>query len=210
VGKSSFFRFFSLYFYYIINNLNIDIFVYLFIILDIFLHIIRIPMKKIVLLFSLIALLFPLFSFAKQWCCSWHWWVSYCASNWRYVCNDWTYSPSCTCGSSYSSTSYYRSNTVSYLTNDQKCNMKYPGTVYRYWDGRCACSGDPIWTSSWSSTYGCSLKAGVSSSYYSKSDKDIQCNKKYPWTIYRGADNWCACQGDRVWTSSWNKYTKSC
>lgn len=106
-------------------------------------------MKKIVLLFSLIVLLFPLFSFAKQWCCSHHWWVFWCASNWRQICNDWTYSPSCTCGSSYSSTSYYKSNTVNYLTNDQKCNLKYPGTVYRYSDDWCACPGDRVWTSSW-------------------------------------------------------------
>lgn len=41
---------------------------------------------------------------AKRGCCSWHGWVNYCASNGRYVCNDGTYSPSCTCGSSYTPT----------------------------------------------------------------------------------------------------------
>jgi len=170
-----------------------------------------INMKKILLFVVLLAFFVPSFSFAKKWCCSWHWWVAYCASNGRYVCNDGTYSPSCTCWGSYFATTYYKSAyTVNYLTNDQKCNIKYPGTVYRYADNRCACPGDSIWTSSWSSSYGCSLKVSVSSTYHAKSDKDIQCNKKYPWTIYRSADNWCACQGDRVWISSWNKYTKSC
>ena len=55
---------------------------------------------------------------AKRWCCSWHGWVNYCASNGRYVCNDGTYSPTCTCGSSYTSTytkkSTYKRETPSY------------------------------------------------------------------------------------------------
>lgn len=36
--------------------------------------------------------------YAQQGCCSWHGGISHCASNGRYVCNDGTYSPSCTCG----------------------------------------------------------------------------------------------------------------
>ena len=169
-------------------------------------------MKKTFVFFLLFwILIIPTFTFAKQWCCSWHWWVNYCASNWRYVCNDWTYSPSCTCWNV-----YYKQ----YLTPDQKCNNKYPGTIYRSSDNRCACPGDRIWTSSRSSIYGCSLKSyntnsTPSKSYNknntsSKSNKDIQCDKKYPWTIYRSADNRCACPGDKVWTSSRNKVTKSC
>lgn len=35
---------------------------------------------------------------AQQGCCSWHGGISHCAPNGRYVCNDGTYSPSCTCG----------------------------------------------------------------------------------------------------------------
>lgn len=35
---------------------------------------------------------------ARSGCCSWHGGVSHCASNGRYVCNDGTYSPTCTCG----------------------------------------------------------------------------------------------------------------
>ena len=34
---------------------------------------------------------------AKQGCCSHHGGVSYCSNNGRYVCNDGTYSPTCTC-----------------------------------------------------------------------------------------------------------------
>jgi len=98
-------------------------------------------MKKTFVFFLLFWLLIvPKFTFAKQWCCSWHWWVNYCASNWRYVCNDWTYSPSCTCSNYY----YKKSETP-----DQKCNKKYPWTIYRSADNRCACPGDKVWTSSW-------------------------------------------------------------
>lgn len=167
-------------------------------------------MKKIILLLSLLTLIIPLFSFAKQWCCSHHWWVFWCASNWRQICNDWSYSPSCTCWGGYSNTYYRQTNTVNYLTNDQKCNLKYPGTVYRYSDNWCACPGDRVWTSSWSSNYGCSSKINNLNSYSWKSSKDIQCNAKYSWTVYRSTDDWCACPGDRVWTSSWNKKTRSC
>jgi hypothetical protein len=34
---------------------------------------------------------------AKRGCCSWHGGVSGCATNGRTVCNDGTYSPTCTC-----------------------------------------------------------------------------------------------------------------
>ena len=181
---------------------SIDIFIILLIIQIWFLYIIHIPMKKIMLVFSLVALSFPLCSFAKQWCCSWHGWVAYCASNGRYVCNDWTYSPSCTCWTS--STTYY--NITNYLTNDQKCNMKYPGTVYRYSDNWCACKWDKKWTSSWSSIYGCTKN--TTNNFLSL--EDIQCNYKYPWTIYRSSDGWCACPWDKKWTSSRKKTSRSC
>lgn len=38
---------------------------------------------------------------AKRGCCSHHGGVAYCASNGRYVCNDNSYSPTCTCTPSY-------------------------------------------------------------------------------------------------------------
>lgn len=55
----------------------------------------------VVILFALITP-FSHLSFAKSGCCSWHGGVSYCDSDsGRYVCNDGTYSPSCTCGSGF-------------------------------------------------------------------------------------------------------------
>ena len=50
-------------------------------------------------------------TYANQDCCSWHGGISHCGSNGRYVCNDGTYSPSCTCNSyeyddNYNSTTY--------------------------------------------------------------------------------------------------------
>lgn len=53
-------------------------------------------MKKF-LLFIVLILILPINSYAKQGCCSWHGGVSHCGDNGRYVCNDGTYSPSCTC-----------------------------------------------------------------------------------------------------------------
>lgn len=61
-------------------------------------------MKKIIpLIYVLIFVIMVIFSvnmsktYANQGCCSWHGGISHCGSNGRYVCNDGTYSPSCTC-----------------------------------------------------------------------------------------------------------------
>ena len=61
---------------------------------------------------------------AKRWCCSWHWWVNYCASNGRYVCNDGTYSPTCTCGwtTSYTYTPKRTTYTPSYTSQNYSFN----------------------------------------------------------------------------------------
>lgn len=53
-------------------------------------------MKKF-LLFIVLIFILPINGYAKRGCCSWHGGVSHCAENGRYVCNDGTYSPSCTC-----------------------------------------------------------------------------------------------------------------
>ena len=70
---------------------------------------------------------------AKRGCCSWHGWVSYCASNGRYVCNDGTYSPSCTCGSSYTPTytkkSTYKKKTPSYTPDSSPKQDIQPNPV---------------------------------------------------------------------------------
>lgn len=75
-------------------------------------------MKKIIpLLYLLILIIMIIFSinmsitYANQGCCSWHGGISHCGSNGRYVCNDGTYSSSCTCNSykfddNYNSTTY--------------------------------------------------------------------------------------------------------
>jgi len=53
-------------------------------------------MKKYCLFICLL-FVFPIVVDAKRGCCSWHGGVSHCAENGRYVCNDGTYSPTCTC-----------------------------------------------------------------------------------------------------------------
>ena len=61
-------------------------------------------MKKIIpLIYILIFIIMLIFSinmsktYASQGCCSWYGGISHCGSNGRYICNDGTYSPSCTC-----------------------------------------------------------------------------------------------------------------
>ncbi len=54
--------------------------------------------KAFIFVFLFAFLLFPSFSDAGQGCCSYHGGQSYCdSSSGRWVCNDGTYSPSCTC-----------------------------------------------------------------------------------------------------------------
>lgn len=56
-------------------------------------------MRRIIL-FSLMVFSFVAMApsaLAGRGCCSWHGGQSYCASNGRWVCQDGTYSPSCTC-----------------------------------------------------------------------------------------------------------------
>ncbi len=61
-------------------------------------------MKKILLFFFAFLFLFPSVVLAQRGCCSWHGGVAGCGSNGRTICADGTYSPSCTCGGSYSYT----------------------------------------------------------------------------------------------------------
>lgn len=52
----------------------------------------------LVAILLVVFLLLPSISKAKQGCCSWHGGVSHCdTSSGRQVCNDGSYSPSCTC-----------------------------------------------------------------------------------------------------------------
>jgi hypothetical protein len=61
-------------------------------------------MRKILLFSFTLLFLFPSIALAQRGCCSWHGGVSGCGSNGRTICSDGTYSPSCTCGGSYTYT----------------------------------------------------------------------------------------------------------
>ena len=165
-------------------------------------------MKKIlILLLIFISFMYTnIIVHAQRGCCSWHWWVAWCGSNWKLVCSDWTYSPSCTCNSPKSNTITYNSYKNNSESMNQQCNKKYPWTIYRAADNMCACSRDTVWYSSWNANLNCGYSATTDNS----ESMNQQCNKKYPWTIYRAADNMCACSRDTVWYSSWNEYNKKC
>jgi len=181
-------------------------------------------MKKIFIMLCSLACL-PTLVLAWRWCCSWHGWQSYCADNGRWVCNDGTYSPSCTCTPPQKTITYtywtttnnsfditkqiklWTTTTTKTLTNDEKCNKKYPWTIYRSSDNRCACPWDTKWTSSWSKENNCTKTTQKKQviKEQPKESEDEKCNKKYPWTIYRASDNRCACPWDSKWTSTWSK-----
>ncbi len=180
---------------------------------------------KNLLLFVTLSLLFIWFSFAKQGCCSRHDGVAYCDNSaWRYVCNDGTYSPSCTCGGwydfdtdyNYSTYTAPKSTYVNYyqitptpVSEDEKCNDNYPWTVYRSTDNWCACPGDAVWTSSWdSASNSCEPIIKETTSY--TSPEDNACDTRYPWTIYRASDQRCACPSDAKGVSTRNPHIKDC
>ena len=61
---------------------------------------------RVLVFFCVLILLFPLNVLAaNNGCCSWHGGIDYCASNGRFMCNDGTYSPTCTCAYSGSDSS---------------------------------------------------------------------------------------------------------
>ena len=108
-------------------------------------------------------------TFAKgnQWCCSWHGWLSYCASNGRWVCKDGTYSPSCTCSTTttrtttstytptYTTSSYTTSTytTPTYTTTsnkqtwDRQCQNQYGVNSESSWSQYCVCKKWYVWSS---------------------------------------------------------------
>ncbi len=111
-------------------------------------------------------------AYAGRWCCSHHWWQSYCASDGRWVCNDGTYSPSCTCWSTTTTTyrTYCPKNSTEnslgscecnnwYIPNSSNngcikdpnmtCKIDYPGTYYSSEYRSCICPWKNIWR--WSS-----------------------------------------------------------
>lgn len=170
-------------------------------------------MKKIFLILIIFILSLSSFLdvFAWRWCCSWHWWQAYCATNWRRVCNDWTYSPTCTCwwwttSSSYSYYSSYKSIKNWYIS---------------YWTLYC----DNWYTPSYNYTYCIKVPENaheersdkwdvwMCNDWYKEvwnkciknNDNNELCNKKYPWTIYRTYDNKCICPWNNP--NWWNNIT---
>jgi hypothetical protein len=162
-------------------------------------------MRKI--LFGLVLIGMSLFfsntGFAGRWCCSHHGWQAYCWSNWMWQCNDGTESPSCGCGYTGPTTSYYY--TPAYtptcfyweqlvkwvcISNEIACGKKYPWTLYDITSDKCVCENG--------SEYSSKEKKCV--------NKNQQCNQKYPWTSYQA-------DGDRCICTNWGEYspsTKSC
>ena len=79
---------------------------------------------------------------ARRGCCSRHGWVNYCASNGRYVCNDGSYSPTCTCNGWGYSSSYNRAQThTKHAQPPQKsCSERYGRWATTNRDGSCGCT----------------------------------------------------------------------
>lgn len=79
----------------------------------------------------------------NQWCCSWHGWLSHCWSNWKWICNDGTTSPSCTCGWGYSN-SYSNYYTTTY-TYKKSCFETYGIGAMDNYDWTCSCMAWYVW-----------------------------------------------------------------
>jgi len=160
------------------------------------------------ILLTLLFLFFPTNSFATSGCCSWHGGQSYCDySTGRWVCNDGTYSPSCTCGGGYSGYqanptpscplySYYDNISSSckcysgYVSNGNSCislqqycwNTLGYSSTYNYGTNSCECSYSNVLNGGKcvsGSTY-CWNNYGYNSSYNSLSKK-CECNYGYVW-----------------------------
>ncbi len=152
-------------------------------------------MKK--LLFLLLSVCFLLFSstFAKQWCCSWHWWVSYCWSNWYYVCNDWWRGSSCKCWTSSYTNSYTNSFSNSYT-------YSYPTYSYSY----------PTYTVTVDKNLECKNQYW-DNAYYSSYDQQCSCNYWYVLNTLNGVKR-CLnydenCQAMH-WEQSYHIWNSSC
>lgn len=126
--------------------------------------------------------------YAWRWCCSHHWWQSYCdGSMGKWVCWDWTYSPTCGCASSNTTS---RSNNSAYFATPviPTCTAN---SSYNSSRGACECYY-------WFKVQGTRCVV----------DPALNCPIKYPWTVYRESDNKCICP-------EWNPMgrdpiTKSC
>lgn len=143
---------------------------------------------------------------ATSGCCSWHGGESYCDySTNRWVCNDGSYSPTCTCGGGYQAPAYiptptcplnsyyngssckcysgYISNGSSCISVQQNCwNTLGYSSVYNYSTGQCGCSYGYVFSggSCISGSSYCWNNYGYNSKYDSLGKK-CACNYGYVW-----------------------------
>lgn len=87
-------------------------------------------MKKLVILFLVFIFFMPCSVFARQGCCSWHGGVAGCGRNGRQLCNDGTYSPTCTCTSSRNYTRKTIRNNTTQTSNDDDSENDSADTVF--------------------------------------------------------------------------------
>lgn len=131
-------------------------------------------MKKVLLGLFLFMFFFSSISLAWRWCCSWHWWQAYCGSNWMWICNDWTQSPSCTCSSpSYNNS--YSAPSRNYISCPSHSSLV---------NWICECF---VWYKPWNNNTTCI------------EDKDYTCNQK--WMIYDSISDSCTCKYWESWNS---------
>jgi hypothetical protein len=84
-------------------------------------------MKKII--FLLILIILPVTVNAARGCCSHHGGVSHCGSSGKYICNDGTTSPSCTCSYTYYKDTPSTNNTTSNNTSPVQEELKKRSSI---------------------------------------------------------------------------------
>ncbi len=136
----------------------------------------RFSFKILFFLLLVFYFLLPYQVYAQQGCCSWHGGIAYCDySSGRYVCNDDTYSPSCTCGAAQPICSLHSS--FNSITGNCECNYGYVVS-----NGRCV-STDQL----------CQDKIGFNSRYNSLTD---QCECSYGY-LFDGSK--CVSRNQYCW-----------
>ncbi len=141
--------------------------------------------------------------FAQSGCCSWHGGESYCGANGRWVCNDGTYSPTCTCGGGY----YIPP--VPVVTPYPSCPLM---ATYNSLTNKCECMYGYVSNGSYciSEDQACSDKYG----YHSTSDYTGGCKCRYGY-IWNNSKTSCisgdtACHDQIGIMSSYNNLSNTC
>lgn len=142
---------------------------------------------------------------AQSGCCSWHGGESYCDSTTgRWVCNDGTYSPSCTCGGG-----YYYTPPIPTIAPIPSCPLM---STYNYASGKCECMYGYVFNGSYciSQDQACSDQYG----YNSTSDYSGGCKCRYGY-VWNSSRTKCisedqACQDQFGVMSIYNVLTNTC